>query len=364
MTEPKNSDLAELTAQARRAEYVEVAAGVSHELANALSAITGWSRVAEERLARGESAADVVALIGRAAKNAQRTARHLLALARGESLDTKETLNVTLYASDVAHLLEPKGHKGQVLIRTDFEEEAWTSAGSVDLLTVLWNLIQNAIEASPPHGLVTASVKRRGAHIAFVVRDRGPGIPGDMRARIFEPYFTTKSTGTGLGLALVKGALDRMGAEISIEVPADGGTEVTVLFPTVTAPTPILAPRLSMIPGEMRILIVDDDPGIQGLLATVLAGTGRVVTSKATAAEALALTDRFDAALIDLGLRDMRGDELVAELRKRGTITRAGLMSGASAPGHFFAGGEPDLWVRKPFELEDIRTALTQLLSE
>jgi signal transduction histidine kinase len=107
-----------------------------------------------------------------------------------------------------------------------------------EIKQVLANLISNAIDASAG-GAVEISVRRRTAQVELVVSDNGTGIPEEYRARIFEPFFTTKAeVGTGLGLWVSKGLVEKHGGTISIASrtdPGDSGTTITIAFPITGA---------------------------------------------------------------------------------------------------------------------------------
>jgi two-component system sensor histidine kinase HydH len=105
-----------------------------------------------------------------------------------------------------------------------------------DLLTqIILNLVLNAVQASEPSGLVKVwSAATENGKASFSVEDTGPGIPADLRERVFEPFYTTKQQGTGLGLAIVKKNIAQLHGEIEVESPLrDGrGTRVRVTLPT------------------------------------------------------------------------------------------------------------------------------------
>jgi two-component system KDP operon response regulator KdpE len=113
----------------------------------------------------------------------------------------------------------------------------------------------------------------------------------------------------------------------------------------------------------MRILVVEDDRSMRELLATALELAGAVVETVASGEEALAGDGHYDLALVDLGLGDLRGDAVLAELRQRGRVSVAALVSGSSVPPILTPEGEPDAWLRKPFELDDLLATIQQLLA-
>jgi DNA-binding response OmpR family regulator len=100
-----------------------------------------------------------------------------------------------------------------------------------------------------------------------------------------------------------------------------------------------------------RILVVDDDDALHGMLATALSLRGADVVTAKSSEQACRLEGRFDIALIDMTLEDCRGDELLTTLRRRDTVSAAILVTGTVQKPRLTPGGEPDDWVRKPFEI-------------
>jgi two-component system KDP operon response regulator KdpE len=113
---------------------------------------------------------------------------------------------------------------------------------------------------------------------------------------------------------------------------------------------------------EIRILVVDDDLALRELLATAFSLRGARITTVASAAEAQRLEGSFDVALIDMTLADGRGDELLAQLRRRGCVNAAMLVTGSVQKPKLVPGGEPDDWVRKPFEISQLVDRLKRTL--
>ncbi|MEY4511318.1 MAG: hypothetical protein RLZZ450_3440, partial [Pseudomonadota bacterium] len=107
-------------------------------------------------------------------------------------------------------------------------------------------------------------------------------------------------------------------------------------------------------PLELRVLVVDDDHALREMLATALSLRGADVISVRSSQEALELHGNFDIALIDMMLDDCRGDELLATLRQRGVVNAAMLVTGTVQKPRLVPGGEPDDWVRKPFEISHL----------
>jgi CheY-like chemotaxis protein/two-component sensor histidine kinase len=339
---------------------------VSHELSNVLGAILGWATLAR----RGEVAPGIdraLSLIEKSARSANATARHLLDTARGRTVVSNHTIDASGLVAEIAEVLSTKAEQKGVKLSVEIAESLELPGNRADLFTICWNLVQNAIEATPSGGEVQVHLDSERKGVRFEVQDQGDGIPEDIRHRVFEPYFTTKSDGTGLGLSLVRRAADALGGSVILD-DSEKGAHFVCRFPKKRAKKRSSAPagprqsgvREKVSPRGKRILIVDDDEAMRDLLATTLGLAGAQVETAATGTEALDAQGFFDLVLIDLGLGDVRGDLVLAELRTRGQAGATALVSGATLPPNL--SGVPDSWLRKPFEIDDLLSAVETLL--
>ncbi|HKV05934.1 MAG TPA: ATP-binding protein [Candidatus Acidoferrales bacterium] len=224
----------ELAGRERLALLGQMAASVSHNLRNPLSSM---KTVLQVQLEKPDLPAGV---------------RHDSALVLGEidRMNTKLTqllhfakpsvngqrIGAVALAKQTAELFRHDAERRQVIL--DFHgpaEEVSVLASEEALGEVLSNLVVNAIEAQPNGGRVRVELARAVDHLEIGVEDDGPGITPEVRAKIFQPFFTTKATGTGLGLAIVARRVDEMGGTMSCESPIAGGkgTRFRVRLPVV-----------------------------------------------------------------------------------------------------------------------------------
>jgi CheY-like chemotaxis protein len=171
----------------------------------------------------------------------------------------------------------------------------------------------------------------------------------------------------------VRDAIQELGGAISVKSTPGVGTVFVVELPRihrtsdVHGPAPDArvhseeAPTASHLL-EARVLVVDDDDALREMVATALTLRGARVTTARTAEQARNLEPGFDVALIDMMLLDGRGDELLAQLRKRGIVNAAMLVTGTVQKPRLVVGGEPDDWVRKPFEIAHLVDRLRRTL--
>ena len=202
---------------------------------------------------------------------------------------------------------------------------------------VILNLAINARDAMFSGGKLTIETSRAGPYASLMVRDTGTGIDAETLEHIFEPSFTTKAEGTGLGLSTVNGIVTQSGGEISVETEVGFGTTFRILFPRTNATvarieTPKLEPDRP--PSHQTVLLVEDDDQVRTVTAQVLETEGYQVLEAKTGAEALQIyqtaSGPIDLLLTDLVLADMDGVKLAARISAADKQTAVLYMSGYS----------------------------------
>jgi len=194
-------------------------------------------------------------------------------------------------------------------------------ADTVQIQQVLFNLIMNAADAM--HAVVPQMrhmriTTRHGArHVVVSVRDSGTGLDAADRGRVFEPFYTTKSGGSGMGLAISRSIVQSHGGALWAVSNSDRGSTFRCKLPIPaaarsTGDSPSMAAQI-----QRRILVVDDHGGLRKSLTRLLHSWGHhvAVASSGTRAVSVAQTFQPDAAVIDVSLGDMSGIELARQLR-------------------------------------------------
>jgi signal transduction histidine kinase len=343
----------------------DVTAGVSHELANALGAIAGWARLAKQ----GRRVQEALDLIEMSAESAWSAARRVLGSKREQRDAEPQSVDLSAFVDEAARLLAPKSMARGVRVRTAIEPGLRVRGDRGSAWSIVWNLAANAVEALSAGGTVELRLSGTRDSALLVVEDDGPGMTEEQQRRAFEPYFTTKATGTGLGLALVKQAVSDVGGSIELHSTFGVGTRFTVALPLAASSgaRQLSAKRSSGVfyaePLHQRILVVDDDLGLREMIATALGMRGAEVVAVGSAEAALAQQGPFAVAIVDLLLPDMRGDALLARLRHAGITDLGLLVTGTEQPAHPAAGGTPNAVLRKPFELEELFEGLASVLA-
>jgi two-component system NtrC family sensor kinase len=243
---------------------------------------------------------------------------------------------------------------------------------------VLLNLIVNAQQALQEQVLprrirLTTRYDPVMHRVCIDVADNGPGIPAHLRARVFEPYFTTKPTGigTGVGLALSLGIVEAHGGQLTVDCPADGGAVFSIALPVSIVETSCAgtsAPAKSKA-GRRTILVVDDEREIRETLAQILAGEQHRVVTAVSGREALErmATDHFDVILTDVRMPDLDGRALYQEIERRWPrlAGRVVFVTGdtLSVALQDFVSTSGRRVIEKPFLPSDVRRVIAEMIA-
>jgi two-component system, cell cycle sensor histidine kinase and response regulator CckA len=342
--------------QSQKLETVgKLAGSIAHEFNSILTAIIGQSELLLGDLPAGSPLAKNATEISQAAERAATLTRQLLAYGRKQILQPEILdLNSVLAGmeSTLRHLM---GQGADVRLAPAAGLKAVTAdAGQIE--QVIMNLAINARDAMPNGGkltLETANVTldqeyvsrhpelKPGDYVMLAITDTGAGMSEEVKARVFEPFFSTKGVGqgTGLGLSTCYGIIKQSGGHISVCSEPGRGTTFTIYLPQVEPQTKIPIQRLDspcgivgtaalqetgrIIPqgepdlprGTETILLVEDDPALREMAATLLRRLGYTVLAAANGIEALSLKQQRDSGHIDLLFTDvvmphMSGKEL------------------------------------------------------
>jgi CheY-like chemotaxis protein/anti-sigma regulatory factor (Ser/Thr protein kinase) len=269
------------------------------------------------------------------------TVRRLQTFVRGQPEGAAERLSVGSVVTDVVRLTAPRwrdaaqaaGAPVSVSVNLELAGDDEVMGWSASLREALTNLVFNALDAMPQGGDLQLMVRALEPMVAVEVTDTGSGMPPDVAARIFEPFFTTKGErGTGLGLAMVYGIVERHAGRIEVDSQVGRGTTIRLLLPRASRAASAASADAGPAAGRARtILIVDDEEALRRMLTRMLNQDGHTVVAAATGDQALArlAEQRFDLVLSDHGLGlGMNGLELAAEVRDRWPGTRFILVTG------------------------------------
>ena len=337
-------------------------AGALHEVSNALTVVLGWIETA--KAANGEPTEVARALA--VASSRARQARHIVRRAIGAEVPEDVATSITPVIADAIVGLEPEAARAGVVLRSAIHPsvEGVVIEGAVTVLQILTNLLLNAIEVSPRGGVVTVDAKpSRWGAVVVGVADEGAGVPPERRATLMEAGLSTRQGGAGIGLRHSAALARDAGGTLAL-VHAERGARFELSWPREHVEQPIRPPPASGISTALagaRILIIEDDDAVIGLLDTALSARGADVISvkrRTDLGSALA-TGTFDAALFDISpIQEDVAGALMA-VREVSPAARLIVISGSSENLPALPQGCDPTWIRKPFELGEIVRALS-----
>ena len=351
----------------------QLVSGVAHELNNPLAGISAFAQLllTEKRFPPDQRTA--AEMIYAEARRASRIVQNLLTFARQHKPErTSTSLNQVL---DDA--LELRGYelrvRGIEVVRDYDEDLPETMADAHQLQQVFLNLITNAEQAMEKRQgnsqRLIVSTRRASNVIRIEVEDSGPGIPPNLVERIFNPFFTTKPTGsgTGLGLSISLGIVREHEGKIWAENAPTGGAHFTIELPLVASQESeqFAGTPTSAAAGErLRILVVDDEASVRVALQRYFASRGHEIETTASGRDALARLREgtFDAVVVDMRMPDLSGEQLYEELRVKDpahaerVIFTTGQLVDEQVRNFLASTGRP--YIPKPFEFTAFDQAL------
>jgi PAS domain S-box-containing protein len=347
--EQTNRQLEQKLVQAQRLETIgRLAGGIAHDFNNLLTGINGYADLARACLNEGRSPRDEIDEIRVGGARAVALTRQLLAFSRQQVL-ANEVLDLNAVVRETEKLL------GRVIgedVRIEYvckRDQVIVSADRTQLEQVIVNLVVNARDSMPGGGRVTVEVDEvdvdaghaldlaAGPYALLAVTDTGNGMDAETAAQIFEPFYTTKANGTGLGLATVHGIVAQSGGTILIQSEPGHGTTFKIYLPLATSIAEAAIqtePPASPSPGAgEHVLVVEDDRQVRAIVKHMLVSRGYEVTTAADGTEAIVAAaglDLFDLILSDLVMPDMGGRELVEKIKALQPAAAVLYMSGYS----------------------------------
>ncbi len=340
--------------QSQKLESVgRLAGGVAHDFNNLLTVIRGYLELSLQSLGENHPLVDYLTEVDRAADSAAGLTQQLLAFSRKQIIapqvldlnDVVQRVHAMLQRLLGEHItLEVHPEAGLWHVRFD--------PGQAEQILV--NLAVNARDAMPDGGRLTIETSNvrldgeytashpevpPGEYVLLAVSDTGEGMSSDTREHAFEPFFTTKQPGhgTGLGLAMIHGAVSQNGGRVEVYSELGHGTSFKIYLPrTSGAPTMAEVTALRTTPrGEERILVVEDDERVRLLTVRLLSRLGYRAIAVSSGEEALAWLDAhpepIDLLLTDVIMPGMNGKVLADRVREARAGTRVLFTSGYTA---------------------------------
>ncbi len=347
----------------------QLIAGVAHDLNNPLTSVVGFADFLAESPDAPPRIREPLRVIQQEATRASKIVKNLLSFARRQ--ETRQRASITPVLEATVGLFRNQLSASAVTLVLEEEPglpELEMNPNQVQQVFV--NLIQNAAQAimhAGRPGTVRVRARRWMDGVAIDVSDDGPGMPPEVAARVFEPFYTTKpeGQGTGLGLSISQGIAKEHGGRITLATEPGKGATFTVELPgRLGEPTPLPAAAEPRDARPLRILVVDDEPHILHYLRATLEAWGHAVETAGDgrAGLARAVAEPFDLIISDLRMPRAGGQEFYAELAARAApaAARVAFSTGDTVGGDTLAFleqcGRPCL--HKPFSLTELRALL------
>jgi signal transduction histidine kinase/ActR/RegA family two-component response regulator len=362
----------------------QMASGIAHDINNAISPVTLYTDVLlEQELQMSPQGRDYLRIIRRAIDDVGQTVARMREFYRQRERSSDLTpLELNPLVKQVLALTSARWRdlpqeRGIVIdVRTDLHSGMPKILGTEsDIRDALTNLIFNAVDAMPHGGSLTVRTRRVSQAIELEVRDTGTGMDEETRRRCLEPFFTTKGErGTGMGLAMVYGMVQRHDAHIDIESEPGVGTAVRLQFRVAPAVEAAAAKQAATRPQRpLQLLVVDDDPLVAQSLLHVLQHEGHAVTTAdggQAGIDAFSARHRegrtFDVVMTDLGMPYVDGRSVAAAVKAVSPRTPVLLLTGwgqrlsteQTVPEHV------DRLLSKPPKLAELLAALAELTAD
>lgn len=363
-----------------------LAGGIAHDFNNILTSILGNITLAklykdkqEKQLAKLDSAEA-------AAIRARDLAKQLLTFSKGGA-PVKKTASLGQIVKEASEF-SLRGAK--VKLELNIENDLWLSdIDEGQISQVVNNLVINASQAMPEGGKIFVSVENKsvsldmpsltnGNYVLLKVKDQGTGIPEDVLDKIFDPYFTTKEKGSGLGLATTFSIIKKHKGEIFVDSKANEGTEFSIYLPASEKKSDKKENKISLLSDVKlsgNILVMDDDESVRETCKDMLGYLGLKSDFAEDGDRAIKMykkrlkskfKSKYDVVIMDLTVPGgMGGKETIKEILKIDKNVKALVSTGYSndpVVSSFKDFGFSGV-VSKPYKIDELKTAITNILS-
>jgi len=373
----------------------QMASGIAHDINNALSPILAFSEmILKKETALQQSSRKSLEHIHTAGEDIAQTVGRMSEFYRRREVNEQlRLLNVNRIVTQAVEMTSPRWQdiaQGQgivIQVQTDLDSGLPELYGNEsELREALTNVLLNAVDALPKGGVITITTvaialnnpreSNKPSHIVLQVRDTGIGMDEKTRQRCLEPFFSTKRQrgGTGLGLAMVYGMMERHEGTIEVESEVGKGTLVRLIFPLRHAPTPATAPASHSRPksAAIRILCIDDEPLLREMLKEILEFSHHkveVADGGKTGLDAFHAAQKrgepFDVVITDLGMPYVDGRQVAQTVKTESPKTPVIMLTGwgtmLNQKGENMS--QVDAILSKPPRIEDLNETISKVVA-
>jgi PAS domain S-box-containing protein len=357
----------------------EMASGIVHDFNNALAPIILYSEMLllhPSDLADADRVKQYLGLIHTAGKDAAAVVRRLREFYRGREADEPfervpldELVEQAISLTHFRWRNEAQARGATISVSTHVQAGVAVPGDAAALREALTNLILNAVDALPAGGEIEIHAQATRDIVVLAVRDDGTGMAPDVLQRCLEPFFTTKGQqGSGLGLGMVYGIVQRHGGTLEIDSASGAGTTVSIRLPVWRKRAQHAAPHEAPSPAtSYRVLVIEDEPLVRQATADCLEEDGHAVEQASDGAAGLEAFRQgsYDLVLTDRAMPGLHGDQVAAAIKQLRPDVPVIMMTGF---GDLMAqrGEHPsdvDLVLSKPLTVPMLRQAIVQVMS-
>jgi PAS domain S-box-containing protein len=389
--EQERRALEEHVQQTQRLESLGLlAGGIAHDLNNMLVGILGNACLAQEQLCDTEGVGQRLQRIIGACERGSKTIAQILAYSGHITCDPAP-LDANAFVDDLVELMRPNVSDAIELIAVTADDLPTIDADAGQLQQVLSNLIVNAAEAiGDRRGHIAIRTSRRfvdeqeaahgitgqeidaGEYVVLAVSDDGSGIAPERLPRIFEPFFSEKGAGRGLGLAAMLGIVGAHDGAVHVDSVVGRGTVFSVFLPALPDAPTLPAALVPAAPAvtDATILVIDDDDDVRDVLRDTLESRELTVLTASGGAEGVELfehrADEIDAVLLDMTMPGMSGDEVFRRITQLRPHTRVIIASGytETSIAEQLGDGRPAAFLQKPFTSQALMECVHSVLRQ
>ena len=307
----------------RLAAIGEMAAGIAHEINNPLTGVIGFSELLMDRKDLPDDVIENLKIINDGSTRVKEIVKRMLTFAR-QAKPEKSSVDISELIENTLDLRSYVLKTSNIVVVRDYQSDLpWVTVDSGQMQQVFLNLIVNAeYEMKKAHGkgILTIKTEKLDDHIRVSITDDGPGMSDETKAKLFQPFYTTKDPGegTGMGLALSFGIIEEHGGTIRAESTLGQGTNFIIELPITSASEEQEGKTVESITSntptgkKARILVVDDEPTIRAFERAILTKEGYDVDETGNPDDVLPkLKDgNYDVVFLDVRMPGMSGTEL------------------------------------------------------
>ncbi len=351
----------------------EMSTGIAHDLNNTLSPMMVYCEMLRDGKINTDQQNTVFESILRSASQAVGIVKQLQFFHASPDENIGDGTGSVVLANvvrDAIALTRPKWHDeaqqraAEISINVESTDDATVRGSSVELIQVLTNLIFNAVDAMPDGGTIGIRIEELDESVVLEFTDNGHGMPDDVAQRCFEPFFTNKADGSGLGLSVCHGIIRRLAGSIEVESRAGMGTTFRISLPAshVTS-KPVEINEGASRAESIRVLLIDDDESVRSSTAFLLRTLGVEVDVADDGASGIEMlrTGRYDMVITDLGMSSVSGYDVVQAAKDFNERLPVVVVSGWSASEvtrQFRHGQKPNHVLEKPITSSRIQSVL------